>query len=153
MSKTVKQLADELGVSKTAVRKRFTATFRENYTETDENGVLHISDRGCELVAESLKTTANNVQNSQTEKVSSIEEQYIESLKAEIELLKGQLSIKDEQLASQSLQLERVTNSLAAAQQLHYETVKQLTEKSTVEEETPVTEHSGGFWSKLRKKK
>ena len=61
MSMTVKQLADSLGVTKTAIRKRFTEDFRANHLQTTANGVIIISDEGCKLIAETLQTTANQI--------------------------------------------------------------------------------------------
>ena len=59
--KTVKQLADELGVSKTAIRKRMDSDFRANYVQTTENNVLIISEIGCEIIAKTLKTSENQI--------------------------------------------------------------------------------------------
>ena len=40
MSKTIKELADEFGVSKTAIRKKLTEEFRSKWVETSTaNGV------------------------------------------------------------------------------------------------------------------
>ena len=58
MDMTIKQLADSLGVSKTAIRKRFTAEFRKKYVKTTENGTIIISENGCKLIAETMQTTA-----------------------------------------------------------------------------------------------
>ena len=55
MSKTIKQLADEFGVSKTAIRKRFTDEFKEKYVQTTSEGSLQVSDDGCKLIAESFR--------------------------------------------------------------------------------------------------
>ena len=63
---TIKQLADQIGVSKTAIRKYMTAEFRKNHVETAANGVITISENGCKLLSENFrkhenvaKTTAN----------------------------------------------------------------------------------------------
>lgn len=45
MEKTIKQIADELGISKTALRKYMTPAFRNDYV-TERNGVLYISENG-----------------------------------------------------------------------------------------------------------
>ena len=58
MSKTIKQLVEELNVSKTAIRKRFNDEFRANYVQTTENGMILISENGCKLIAETIQTNA-----------------------------------------------------------------------------------------------
>ena len=61
MSKSIKQLADEFGVTKTAIRKRFTDDFREKHIHTTDKNILIIDDEGCKLIAETLQTTANQI--------------------------------------------------------------------------------------------
>ena len=51
MSKTIKELAEELGVSKTAIRKHMSEDFRLRYTKTTGNGVITIDSAGCRLIA------------------------------------------------------------------------------------------------------
>ncbi len=57
MNKTIKELADALGVSKTAVRKYMTPEFRSEHVKTTENGVITIDSDGCKLVAMHLQRT------------------------------------------------------------------------------------------------
>ncbi len=52
MRRTIKQLADELGVSKTAIRKYMTEDFRSNHVETNRNGVFTIDSAGCAHIAQ-----------------------------------------------------------------------------------------------------
>ena len=57
MNRTIKELADALGVSKTAVRKYMTPEFRSEHVKTTENGVITIDSDGCKLVAMHLQRT------------------------------------------------------------------------------------------------
>jgi CTP-dependent riboflavin kinase len=53
MPKTIKELADEFGVSKQAIRKKLDANFRANHVQTiTRNGVqtLVVTDSGCLLL-------------------------------------------------------------------------------------------------------
>lgn len=53
MSKTVKELAQEFGVSKQAINRRLTDEFKNNYvSEVVGNGLrqLEINDEGCRLL-------------------------------------------------------------------------------------------------------
>ena len=67
MSKSIKQIADELGVSKTAIRKRFSDDFKSRYVETSAGGSLQVSDEGCKLIAESLRKPPQTVQTPRAE--------------------------------------------------------------------------------------
>ena len=53
--KTIKELADELGVSKTAIRKHMNEDFRAAHTENLPGNVIGIDEDGCKLIAESLR--------------------------------------------------------------------------------------------------
>ncbi len=104
MSMRIKQLADELGVSKTAIRKRLTPEFRANHVETDENGFLIITENGCEIIAETLKTTANKTPEPPKTEVSSSDNDVIA-------FLMKQCEEKDKQI-------EALTEALKNAQKL-----------------------------------
>ena len=59
--KTIKQIADELGVSKTAIRNYMDDDFRAKHTEKDSKGVITISADGCKLLSENIgKQTENS---------------------------------------------------------------------------------------------
>ena len=135
MNKTIKQLADELGCSKTAIRKKMDSfpDFRENHTETTANGVITISPEGCKLIAETLQITAN--QSPQTAEIT-IPLEVWRTLQAQLEEKTQQLESKDLQLFGLQKQnealtkaLENTTSSLKASQALHAGTIqKQLQE-------------------------
>ena len=119
--KTIKQVADGLGVSKTAVRKHLSDEFRERYTKLGENNVILIDDQGCELIAQSFqkppKTTANKF--SET-----TENQVLTDI---IATLKAELEIKNKQIADLSSALASAQQTASQAQALHAATItKQL---------------------------
>ena len=136
---TIKQLADVLGVSKTAIRKYLTAEFRENHVETTENQVITISETGCKLIAETMGKTANLSQNSansfaETAKTAENPEQNNQSqplealilmLQKELEEKNAQLAAKDRQIEQLTSALDHTTSSLQAAQVLHAGTMQQ----------------------------
>ena len=99
MSKTIKQLAEEFGVSKTAIRKRFSDDFKANYVETLADGSLQVSDEGCKLIAESLRKLP------QTSQTSEVETTANQSLQETMGILTSQLAAKDEQIRAQQQQL------------------------------------------------
>lgn len=111
MSKTIKQIADELNVSKQAVYKRYKNklyTEVHPYTHT-ENNVLYIDEQGENIIKQDfLKSNAETESHTDThtdthtkphtdiEGVHSI----IHTLNTTIELLQKQLEEKDKQIAA-----------------------------------------------------
>jgi len=143
MSKTIKQIAEELGVSKTAIRKYMTPDFRANYVETTANGVIIISDEGANQL-ESLRklpktpqtkfaeTTENQLESlrklpktPQTKFAETTENQGLQSTidvqRELIAFLKQQLAAKDEQITVKDEQIKELqsqnTQLTAALQQ------------------------------------
>ena len=57
---TIKQLADELGVTKPGVRKLMTANFRKQYTETVGNRIL-INSAGAKAIRKHFRNNGDNV--------------------------------------------------------------------------------------------
>ena len=120
MSKTIKQLADELGVSKTAVRNYMTEEFREKHTERDCKGVIVVSEEGCKLIAESLGNPENNRKEVSENELCTIP-------RSVLTMLEEQLRVKDEQIAAKDAQIADLTETLRAEQALHAGTMqKQL---------------------------
>ena len=131
MSKTIKQLADELHVSKTAIRKKMDSIpdFRKNHTETTANGVITISPEGCKLIAETLQIIANSIP--QTAEIT-IPLDVWRTLQAQLDEKTSQLESKDLQIFGLQKQnealtaaLENTTSSLQASQALHAGTIQQ----------------------------
>ncbi len=133
MPKTIKELAEELGCSKTAVRKYMDADFRAAHTETNAANTIVIDDAGCKLLAETIKKpqeTAGN-QLPKTGENPGLQEE-VAFLRAQLEAKDRQLDAKDRQIEAQQVQLsqlttalEQTTKSLQAAQALHAGTMKQ----------------------------
>ncbi len=117
MELTIKQIADELNVSKTAIRKHMDESFRNTYTKKKGNKIL-ITDGGIKKLksqfasheAENNGASSNGqgsqVPEEQSEEVKLLSQQFEESLK--------QIKEKDKQIAelhqlldqSQRLQLD-----------------------------------------------
>ena len=60
MMKTIKQIADEIGVSKTAIRNYMDDDFRAKYTAKDDKGVITITPDGCKLLSENIGKQSEN---------------------------------------------------------------------------------------------
>lgn len=137
--KTIRQIADELGVSKQAVYKRFRGklhTVCAPYAHT-EQGVLYLSEQAETLIKQDfLKDDRSN--GAHTERsIGAVPEQSQEAgvvavLQATIDMLQGQLAVKDRQIEELNARLAEVSSALLAAQQtaataqaLHAGTIKQ----------------------------
>ena len=132
--KTIKELADSLGVSKTTIRKYLDAEFRANHAQTDRNGVITIDADGCKLIAETIGKQwkeAQTNENQFAETTANTENLTIPRIVWEA--LQEQLKQKDEQLAARDLQIRDLTEvintqakNVQSAQALHAGTMQQL---------------------------
>ena len=137
--KTIRQRADEIGVSKQAVYKRDKGklhTVCAPYAHT-EQGVLYLSEQAETLIKQDfLKDDRSN--GAHTERsIGAVPEQSQEAgvvavLQATIDMLQGQLAVKDRQIEELNARLAEVSSALLAAQQtaataqaLHAGTIKQ----------------------------
>lgn len=123
MSKTIKQIADELGVSKQAVVKRIDNLGLRS--KLVKNGNLYLVDDTAEKLIKS--GTLKQIQSTPSSSM------LVETLQAQVDILKQQLDIKDEQIKGQLKQIEQLTAALesttaalTAAQALHAADKKQL---------------------------
>ena len=133
--KTIRQIADEIGVSKTAVSKQI-----ENLglrSSLRKNGNQFAIDEQQEVLIKQAfleKTKTENANQSQTKTQTENHEvgDLVCVLQATIDTLQGQLEVKDRQLEQQAQTITRLTDALAAAQQtaaaaqaLHAGTIQQ----------------------------
>lgn len=117
--KTIKQLADALGVSKTAVRNVMDDDFRAKYTEKDSKGVIRISPDGCKVISEYYRKTAEKPENEIPKTAeNAVSGDMVALLQTTIETLQKQLEVKDKQI-------EHLTRLADQAQALHAGTIKQ----------------------------
>ena len=137
--KTIRQIADEIGVSKQAVYKRYKGklhTVCAPYAHTEQGG-LYLSEQAETLIKQDfLKDDRSN--GAHTERsIGAVPEQSQEAgvvavLQATIDMLQGQLAVKDRQIEELNARLAEVSSALLAAQQtaataqaLHAGTIKQ----------------------------
>lgn len=144
---TIKQLADELGVTKPGVRKLMTANFRKQYTETVGNRILinsagakvirkHFRNNGDNVFPET-KTETNSNKQKQTETVSdSAKNAVVSAQKETIKLLKEELKAKNDQLANMQKLMDQ-NQQLLLNTQAENKTLLALTHKN---DDSPVKE-------------
>ena len=126
MPKTIRELADEFGVSKQAIRKKLDANFRANYVQTiPRNGVqtLVVSNSGYLLLKQHF-SGGNNQKLGEKLFTSNTDNMDINT----IELLNQQLAIKDNQIKEKDEQLKSMQKLLDQSQQLQLMTEKKLEE-------------------------
>lgn len=144
---TIKQLADELGVTKPGVRKLMTANFRKKYTETVGNRILinsagakvirkHFRNNGDNVFPET-KTETNSNKQKQAETVSDSDKNAVVSAQEEtIKLLKEELKAKNDQLANMQKLMDQ-NQQLLLNTQAENKTLLALTHKN---DDEPVKE-------------
>jgi predicted DNA-binding protein YlxM (UPF0122 family) len=133
--KTIKQIADELGVSKQAVFYRIKKPPLSNALQsltTKIDGVLMVELDGEVLIKRifSEKTVKAFVVKEPSKENSVFDGEIVQLLKDNIALLQEQLKVKDEQLAA-------AQEALKAEQLLHANTKKMLMLPSPVEQQEP----------------
>jgi len=118
MPKTIRQIADEIGVSKQAVAKRMKkeplATSLIPFVTTTANG-KQISDEGVALIctdftANRQPTVTDNIPPTSANQVADI-------LQEQLSFMQGQLTAKDEQLAEKDKQIADLTATVKAQAQ------------------------------------
>ena len=139
--KTIRQIADEIGVSKQAVFKKIKheplSTSLQGLTATVD-GRLMVEVDGEKLIkqafSEIIPSTKNEEKTAEVDGVVSV-------LQTTIDTLQGQLEVKERQLEQQVQAITRLTDALAAAQQtaaaaqaLHAGTLQQQFLTGVVEE-------------------
>lgn len=116
--KTIRQLADELGVSKTAIRNCMDDDFREKYTAKDGNKVITITPEGCKLISEKFRKAPQSGEN-QLPKTgeNQVSGDMVSLLQDTIKTLQAQLTAKDEQLRVKDQQIADLTAAVKAQAQ------------------------------------
>lgn len=126
--KTIKQIADELGVSKQAVTyhlKKLEATKENGSLAVKENGVLVVSLVGEKLIKSAfLENDRQTFGDNQQPKDHQKDEPVLAVLKATIDTLQKQLEIKDKQIEKLQTENEKLIDTIKGAQALHAGTMQ-----------------------------
>jgi excisionase family DNA binding protein len=139
--KTVKQLAAELNISKSTLHR----LIHDNNIETIQQGNKRLIDETIEtaiiqalkektLQSETIQNDSETVQkrfkNDSRNDIETIQSEYIESLKAQVQLITEQLKMKDKQIADLSELVKDFSLKLDKQQALHAGTIQtQLIDK------------------------
>lgn len=155
--KTIRQIADEIGVSKTAVSKQIANLGLRSGLRKNGNQFA-IDEHQEALIKQAFfeKSQTENANQSQTEnhEVGDL----VCVLQATIDTLQRQLEVKDRQIEQQAKTITRLTDALAAAQQtaaaaqaLHAGTIQQqlLTGEVGADQQGQNPGAKRGWFSKL----
>lgn len=152
--KTIRQIADEIGVSKTAVSKQIANLGLRSGLRKNGNQFV-IDERQETLIKQAfLEKTQTEIEN-QTQTKTQTENHEVGDLvcvlQAAIDTLQGQLEVKDRQIEQQIQTITRLTDALAAAQALHAGTIQQqlFTGESGTDQQGQEPEQKRGWFSKL----
>ena len=156
--KTIKQIADEIGVSKQAVRNQIAKLGLQSSLRKIANQFA-IDERQEALIIEafSKKSQSENANHLRNEFAITLQsslrfvEQENEFLKRQLEEKDEQLKARDRQLENLTAALEHTTESLHAAQALHAGTIQKQLADGTGDPAEP--EPPGGIIARLLKKK
>ena len=153
--KTIRQIADEIGVSKTAVNKQIANLGLRSGLRKNGNQFA-IDEHQEALIKQAFSEKSQTEIENQTQTKSQTENHEVSDLvcvlQATIDTLQGQLEVKDRQIEQQAQTITRLTDALAAAQQtaavaqaLHAGTIQQqlLGEEAVAETMYPTTWKSG----------
>ena len=146
--KTIRQIADEIGVSKTAVNKQIAnlglrSGLRKNGNQfaIDEHQEALIK----QVFSEKSQTEIENQTQTENHEVSDL----VCVLQATIDTLQGQLEVKDRQIEKLTEALVAAQQTAAAAQALHAGTIQQqlITGEAGVDQQEP--EQKKSWFSKI----
>ncbi|MGW7977705.1 HTH domain-containing protein [Staphylococcus xylosus] len=149
--KTIKELADELEVSKTTIRNHLNK-LPDNLSVTKKNNILHLDTDVEAFIKDRVKRVSDNVsenglyeQHIMQERISILEERNKE-LKDDNEYLREQIKYKNKDT-------ERLHQLLDQQQQLHNNAMQDLDtykqERDNLLELKEEQEESKGFWARL----
>lgn len=156
--KTIRQIADEIGVSKQAVYKRYKGklyTACAPYAHTVQ-GVLYLSEQAETLIKQDfLQNDCSN--GAHTERsIGAVPEQSQEAgmvavLQATIDTLQGQLEVKDRQIEKLTEALIAAQQTAAAAQALHAGTIQQqlVTGDARADQQEQGSKLSKRWWRRI----
>ena len=145
--KNIKELADELGVSKQTIRNKIDKDFREKFVQTIKikgNNTLVINNAGYSLLKKTLQNdtaqTAKTLQNDTAQTAKTLQNDTAQTklicfLEEQLDKKEQQLSVKDKQLENKDTQISQMQNLLDQQQRLALQDKKLLEEyKSEINE-------------------
>ena len=152
--KTIRQIADEIGVSKTAVNKQIANLGLRSGLRKNGNQFA-IDEHQEALIKRAFSEKSQTEIENQTQTKSQTENHEVSDLvcvlQATIDTLQGQLEVKDRQIEKLTEALVAAQQTAAAAQALHAGTIQQqlITGETGADQQGQEPEQKRGWFSKL----
>ena len=150
--KTIRQIADEIGVSKTAVNKQIANLGLRSGLRKNGNQFA-IDEHQEALIKEAFSEKSQTEIANQTQTKTQTENHEVSDLvcvlQATIDTLQGQLEVKDRQIEKLTEALVAAQQTAAAAQALHAGTIQQQLLTGEAGADQPEPEQKRGWFSKL----
>lgn len=142
--KTIKQIADEMGVSKTAVRKKIENLGLSEKVKTNGNRI-EVDEKQEILIKSSFSQKETKTANANEV---SDKSETLRLLSSMVSTLTEQLQEKDKQIERLQTELENAQKSVDQAQQLHAMTKQELKllEVKVEEQEQPPEKEKKPWW-------
>lgn len=152
--KTIKQIAEEIGVSKQAVQKRISreplCTSIQEYI-CIQQGTKYIDESGETLIKKAFE---GKVYTGVAGNVDIDNNNSVDTVHALINMLQNELDVKNKQIQELTAALEHTTASLQAAQALHAGTMQKRLEATDIKSGDIADEkHGNKIWNWFRGKK
>ena len=146
--KTIRQIADEIGVSKTAVNKQIANLGLRSGLRKNGNQFA-IDEHQEALIKQAFSEKSQTEIENQTQTENHEVSDSVCVLQATIDTLQGQLEVKDRQIEKLTEALVAAQQTAAAAQALHAGTIQQqlITGEAGVDQQEP--EQKKSWFSKI----
>ena len=146
--KTIRQIADEIGVSKTAVNKQIANLGLRSGLRKNGNQFA-IDEHQEALIKQAFSEKSQTEIENQTQTENHDVSDLVCVLQATIDTLQGQLEVKDRQIEKLTEALVAAQQTAAAAQALHAGTIQQqlITGEAGVDQQEP--EQKKSWFSKI----
>ncbi|GHP13173.1 hypothetical protein YK48G_05980 [Lentilactobacillus fungorum] len=144
MELTIKELADELSVSKTAIRKHMDDKFRSTYTVKKGNKIL-IKDEGIQILKGQFKNQPNGANGTQKSEKETENKLSVSATQDQSALLAEQLEDQRKQIEEKDKQIAELHQLLDQSQRLQLDVqnkLKQLENKSANSPQTKTIEEA-----------
>lgn len=124
---TIKQLADELGVSKTAINKKVNENFKRKHFKKNGNRFV-IDIDGQKAIKQMFNSSSDEKRKPDIDKIGKNENQKVSEVSDLVCVLKERLSISDEQNNKKDIQIEKLQKLLDQQQILTLQANKKIEE-------------------------
>ncbi|MCK8639107.1 DUF536 domain-containing protein [Fructobacillus fructosus] len=134
MPKTIKELSEEIGVSKQAINRFLTSEFRRQHvtTKTDNKVGTLLVDRSGETLIRKHFSTDNNRKQTDT----LYQQSVVGLLERQLEEQQKEIAEKNKQIQAKDTQISSLQNLLNQSQQLQLISEKKLSESRLIAEQS-----------------